>query len=87
MKIAIPPTFGVKPSCAFLPPPPTKNLFLMANLITVGIIKKVPKKEIKEVAKKNGYDYIFEEAATLFAGGNDVSNLIRKHLGLSVPGK
>ena len=42
---------------------------------------------IKDVSKKNGYDYIFEEASTLFAGGNDVSDLIRKHLGLSVPQK
>ncbi len=42
---------------------------------------------IKEVAKKNGYDYVFEEAATLYAEGNDISNLIRKHLGLTVPEK
>ena len=47
--MATPTTFRANPSLALLPPPSTRNIFLITNLITVDIIKKVPKKASNDV--------------------------------------
>ncbi len=38
---------------------------------------------VKEVSEKNGYDYVFDLSSVLYAGGEDISDLVRKKLGLN----
>ena len=38
---------------------------------------------VKELAKAEGYDYIFELTTLLHAGGDDISDKVRKKLGIS----
>lgn len=40
-------------------------------------------KAIEVIAKKDGYTYVLEEAATLFAGGTNITKVVRISLGLS----
>ncbi len=42
---------------------------------------------VKEVAEKEGYDYVYEVTTLLYAGGEDISDKIRKKLGIPVEGK
>jgi len=42
---------------------------------------------VKEVAEKEGYDYIYEVTTLLYAGGEDISDKVRKKLGITVAGK
>jgi outer membrane protein len=37
---------------------------------------------IEKIAKENGYTYVLEEAATLYAGGTNITKLVRVALGL-----
>ena len=41
---------------------------------------------VKEVAEKEGYDYIYEVSTLLYAGGEDISDKVRKKLGITVAG-
>lgn len=41
---------------------------------------------VKEVAEKEGYDYIYEVTTLLYAGGEDISDKVRKKLGITVVG-
>ena len=41
---------------------------------------------VKEVAEKEGYDYIYDVTTLLYAGGEDVSEKVRKKLGITVAG-
>ena len=41
---------------------------------------------VKEVAEKEGYDYIYEVTTLLYAGGEDISDKVRKKLGITVAG-
>ena len=38
---------------------------------------------IEKVAEANGFSYILQLEATLYAGGEDITKLVRKELGLS----
>ena len=38
---------------------------------------------VKELAKAEGYSYIFELTTLLHAGGDDISDKVRKKLGIS----
>jgi Skp family chaperone for outer membrane proteins len=38
---------------------------------------------VKEVSEKEGYDYVFDLGAVLYAGGENIEGLVRKKLGLS----
>lgn len=38
---------------------------------------------VQEVSKKNGYDYVFDISSVLYAGGTDISDQVKKKLGLS----
>jgi hypothetical protein len=40
---------------------------------------------VKELAKAEGYSYIFERTTLLHAGGDDISDKVRKKLGISLP--
>ena len=42
---------------------------------------------VKEVAEKEGYDYIYDVTTLLYAGGEDVSDKVRKKLGITVSNK
>lgn len=42
---------------------------------------------VKEVAEKEGYDYVYEVTTLLYAGGEDISDKVRKKLGIAVAGK
>ena len=42
---------------------------------------------VKEVAEKEGYDYIYDVTTLLYAGGEDVSEKVRKKLGITVSNK
>ena len=42
---------------------------------------------VKEVAVKEGYDYVYEVTTLLYAGGEDISDKVRKKLGIAVAGK
>ena len=42
---------------------------------------------VKEVAEKEGYDYVYEVTTLLYAGGEDISDKVRKKLGITVTGK
>ena len=42
---------------------------------------------VKEVAEKEGYDYVYEVTTLLYAGGEDISDKVRKKLGIAVTGK
>ena len=42
---------------------------------------------VKEVAEKEGYDYVYEVTTLLYAGGEDISDMVRKKLGIAVQGK
>ncbi|MAL21138.1 MAG: hypothetical protein CL826_01920 [Crocinitomicaceae bacterium] len=42
---------------------------------------------VKEVAEKEGYDYVYEVTTLLYAGGEDISDKVRKKLGITVAGK
>ena len=42
---------------------------------------------VKEVAEKDGYDYVYEVTTLLYAGGEDISDKVRKKLGITVAGK
>ena len=46
------------------------------------IMKKVSD-AVNEVSKKEGYDYVFDLSAVLYAGGENIEGLVRKKLGLS----
>lgn len=37
---------------------------------------------IEKISKKEGYTYVIEEAATLYAGGTDITKIVRVELGL-----
>ena len=39
---------------------------------------------VKELAEKEGYTYIYEVTALLYAGGEDISDKVRKKLGITV---
>ena len=39
---------------------------------------------VKELAEKEGYTYVYEEATLLYAGGEDISNKVREKLGIAV---
>ena len=41
---------------------------------------------VKEVAEKEGYDYIYEVTTLLYAGGEDIGDKVRKKLGITVVG-
>ena len=41
---------------------------------------------VKEVAEKEGYDYVYEVTTLLYAGGEDISDKVRKKLGITVAG-
>ncbi len=53
----------------------------MAEL-QVPVEKKITE-AIEKVAKANGFTYILQLEATLYAGGEDITKLVRKELGLS----
>ena len=38
---------------------------------------------VKEVSEKEGYDYVFDLSAVLYAGGDNIEGLVRKKLGLT----
>ena len=42
---------------------------------------------VKEVAEKEGYDYVYEVTTLLYAGGEDISDKVRKKLGITVAAK
>ena len=42
---------------------------------------------VKEVAEKEGYDYVYEVTTLLYSGGEDISDKVRKKLGITVAGK
>ena len=42
---------------------------------------------VKEVAEKEGYDYVYEVTTLLYAGGEDISDKVRKKLGITVADK
>ena len=42
---------------------------------------------VKEVAEKEGYDYVYEVTTLLYAGGEDISDKVRKKLGITVASK
>ena len=42
---------------------------------------------VKELAEKDGYDYVFDVSTLLYAGGEDISDKVRKKLGIPVAGK
>lgn len=42
---------------------------------------------VKDVAEKEGYDYVYEVTTLLYAGGEDISDMVRKKLGIAVQGK
>ena len=42
---------------------------------------------VKEVAEKEGYDYVYEVTTLLYAGGEDIRDKVRKKLGITVAGK
>ena len=42
---------------------------------------------VKEVAEKEGYDYVYDVTTLLYAGGEDISDKVRKKLGITVAGK
>ena len=42
---------------------------------------------VKEVAEKEGYDYVYEVTTLLYVGGEDISDKVRKKLGITVAGK
>tara|TARA_B110000438_G_C15744658_1_gene620140 strand:+ start:293 stop:790 length:498 start_codon:yes stop_codon:yes gene_type:complete len=46
------------------------------------IMKKVSD-AVKIVADKNSYDYIFDLSSVLYAGGENIEDLVRKQLGLT----
>jgi outer membrane protein len=46
------------------------------------IMKKVSE-AVKIVADKNNYDYVFDLSSVLYAGGENIEDLVRKQLGLS----
>jgi len=46
------------------------------------IMKKVSE-AVKIVADKNNYDYIFDLSSVLYAGGENIEDLVRKQLGLT----
>ena len=46
-----------------------------------AIMAKI-KKAVATVAKANGYTYIFEEGSLYYAGGDDISGLVKKELGI-----
>lgn len=46
------------------------------------IMKKVSD-AVKIVANKNSYDYIFDLSSVLYAGGENIEDLVRKQLGIS----
>ena len=39
---------------------------------------------VKELAEKEGYSYIYEVTTLLYAGGEDISDKVRKKLGITV---
>ena len=47
-----------------------------------AIMTKI-KDAVAAVAKANGYNYIFEEGSLYYAGGDDVSGLVKKQLGIT----
>lgn len=47
-----------------------------------AIMTKI-KNAVANVAKANGYTYIFEEGSLYYAGGDDVSGLVKKELGIT----
>jgi outer membrane protein len=47
------------------------------------IMKKVSD-AVKIVADKNSYDYIFDLSSVLYAGGENIEDLVRKQLGLTI---
>ena len=42
---------------------------------------------VKDVAEKEGYDYVYEVTTLLYAGGEDISDKVRKKLGITVASK
>lgn len=46
------------------------------------IMKKVSE-AVKIVADKNNYDYVFDLSSVLYAGGENIEDLVRKQLGLT----
>lgn len=46
-----------------------------------AIMAKI-KKAVAAVAKANGYTYVFEEGSLYYAGGDDISALVKKELGI-----
>ena len=42
---------------------------------------------VQELAKKEGYDYVYEQTTLLYAGGEDISDKVRKKLGIPTEGK
>ena len=46
------------------------------------IMKKVSE-AVKIVADKNNYDYVFDLSSVLYAGGENIEDLVRKQLNLS----
>ena len=42
---------------------------------------------VKEVAEKEGYDYVYEVTTLLYAGGEDICDKVRKKLGITVAAK
>lgn len=42
---------------------------------------------VQELAKKEGYDYVYEVTTLLYAGGDDISDKVRKKLGIPTEGK
>ena len=53
----------------------------MAEL-QVPVEKKITE-AIEKVAKANGFTYILQLEAALYAGGEDITKMVRKELGLS----
>ena len=46
------------------------------------IMKKVSD-AVKIVAQKNSYDYVFDLSSVLYAGGENIEDLVKKQLGLT----
>lgn len=51
------------------------------GLLLQNIMKKV-QDAVAKVAKENGYSYIYESTSLLYAGGDDISPLVKKELGI-----
>ena len=62
--------------------PQMQNSFKNRELFYLSPIEEKITKAIEKIAKENSFTYILSKEATLFAGGEDITKLVRLELGL-----